>query len=387
VVPEVPAASEHAMDTSSEIPGLFDTLALAHDDTHKEKVSPSPKPENVVMEEPQPERVAEEITFPSVPTEEPYSSTNVLIPSMPMPPMPREMAQREASPAVSISTLSRPLSRFASFSGLSQFSEPRAPIIPEPQLFATFVSDNNIPDGHIFPAGAEFVKSWRLRNDGGVAWPAGTRLTFVAGDRMGSDRSAELSYEVGRVEPGREVDAFALDMKAPEEPGRYVSYWRLKDDTGRPFGHRVWCDIIVGEPQNSSDGSMTSSSIIMPSGAPSVHRGALSSAVSDASGFLSAVGQSATAAPSAATYNPDADIDVPASPTISGSPSVISEDDDISTDSSSGLLSDLDSDYDSDEWEDAATRPAAAPRRGRGAGSEAGPEYVLVYETSSAASE
>ncbi|KDQ15743.1 hypothetical protein BOTBODRAFT_31628 [Botryobasidium botryosum FD-172 SS1] len=358
---------------------LSESFVPVNDDTVS---SPSPQPENIaVPAEMSQSRVVEEITFPDVPTEEPYGTARASTPSIP-----REVTRRVSSPSLSANSLTRSLSRFTSFSRLSQFSEPTPSDLP---LLATFISDNNIPDGHVFPAGAEFVKSWRLRNDGGAAWPVGTRLAFVAGDRMASDPSAELSYEVGRVEPGKEVDAFALDMKAPEEPGRYVSYWRLKDDTGRPFGHRVWCDIIVAEPQNSNDGSITSSSIIMPSGAPSIHRSAAPSTISsDTSDFLSAVGRStlerpAPTAPSAATYNPDADIEVPASPTISNPASVISEDDDISTDSTSDLLSDLESDYDS-EWEDAEVRPAAARAR---PGSDAGPEYVLVYETSSAASE
>jgi len=178
---------------------------------------------------------------------------------------------------------------------------------------------------------------------------------------------------------------FALDMKAPEEPGRYVSYWRLKDDKGRPFGHRVWCDVIVAEPQNSSDGSLTSSSIIMPSGAPSVSRGAPS--IATLSDHHGSVAGSATLAPTMATYDADGDADViTSSPTVSTSPSIVSEDDDLDldTDSTSGLLSDLDSD-DSDDWEDVP--PVPTTRRTRARGSEAGGDYDHVYATSEAASE
>jgi next-to-BRCA1 protein 1 len=61
---------------------------------------------------------------------------------------------------------------------------PPAPAAP---LRAAFVSDLNIPDGQIFPPGAEFVKSWVLSNDGEREWPEKTELRYVAGDRMGDE--------------------------------------------------------------------------------------------------------------------------------------------------------------------------------------------------------
>ena len=108
-------------------------------------------------------------------------------------------------------------------------------------LRASFVSDNNIEDGQAFPAGAEFIKSWRMRNDGDVAWPETTEVSFVAGDRMPAFEHAPLRYFVGRVESGEFVDVYAADMKAPEIPGKYIGYWRLTDGS-RPFGQSVWCE-------------------------------------------------------------------------------------------------------------------------------------------------
>ena len=82
-----------------------------------------------------------------------------------------------------------------------------------PSLAAEFVSDNNIPDGQIFPPGAEFVKSWRMRNDGAQDWPETTELVFVAGDRMAPFNGAPTKVNVGMVKAGEEVELVSGEMK------------------------------------------------------------------------------------------------------------------------------------------------------------------------------
>jgi len=110
----------------------------------------------------------------------------------------------------------------------------------DPPLRASFITDNNIPDGQIFPPGAEFVKSWRMRNDGPGSWPAETELVFVAGDKLVIDKTER--FKVGSVPPGEEVDVWTGEMKAPDIPGKYISYWRLCDSKGRRFGHSIWVE-------------------------------------------------------------------------------------------------------------------------------------------------
>ena len=113
---------------------------------------------------------------------------------------------------------------------------------PAQPLLAAFVSDNNIPVGQIFPPGAEFVKSWRMRNDGTVDWPETTELVFVAGDRMAPYNGASQKVKVGTVGAGEEVELVSGEMKAPEVPGKYVSSWRLSDGKGNLFGHSIWVE-------------------------------------------------------------------------------------------------------------------------------------------------
>jgi len=144
--------------------------------------------------------------------------------------------------------------------------------VEDAPLRASFITDNNIPDGQIFPPGAEFVKSWRMRNDGPGSWPAETELVFVAGDKLVIDKTER--FKVGSVSPGEEVDVWTGEMKAPDIPGKYISYWRLCDSKGRRFGHSIWVDICVAEQSKAptpDDGnsSLSASSIVMPHSAPS----------------------------------------------------------------------------------------------------------------------
>jgi len=109
---------------------------------------------------------------------------------------------------------------------------------------AVFIADNSVEDGHVFPAGAEFVKSWRLRNNGSVDWPESTVVAFIGGDRCGTSKSSPVEYHVGSVAAGAFVDVHVEDMKAPSS-GRYVSYWRLRDNTTyQVFGDQLWCEYV-----------------------------------------------------------------------------------------------------------------------------------------------
>lgn len=155
---------------------------------------------------------------------------------------------------------------------LTVSSPPSAtPVLPY-GLQVACVRVNNIPDGQVFPPGAEFVKSWHMRNSGQVSWPEETALVFVAGERLPPSDSASTRVHIGMVAPGEEVEMACGEMKAPDAPGKYVSYWRLHDGR-RYFGDSVWVDIVVVEVNDdTSDESLAASSIIIPS-APSAPSG------------------------------------------------------------------------------------------------------------------
>ncbi|TDL28067.1 hypothetical protein BD410DRAFT_835311 [Rickenella mellea] len=237
-----------------------------------------------------------------------------------------------------------------------------------PELRALFISDEFIEDGQLFPAGAEFIKSWQMKNDGEVPWPETTEVMFVTGDRMPAFDGAPSRYPVGRVETGQVVSIFAGDMKTPELPGKYVSYWRLTDGL-RPFGQSVWCDIVVAEPEEAPStipSSLSSSAVVMPESAPSrslpsVTDGAIQGTI----GVNNADDAVSSAVPSLASEGSD------------------------DGDSSVSLIDHLDSDSDSDSddsaiWQESRSRPAPPAVEAVDAGDV---EYVVLYEDDSSSAE
>ncbi|KDR85758.1 hypothetical protein GALMADRAFT_234824 [Galerina marginata CBS 339.88] len=138
-------------------------------------------------------------------------------------------------------------------------------------LSAAFVEDVTVPDGQEFPPGAEFMKCWRLFNDSDRDWPESTELVFVAGESLSAEKASTLTVALGKVSAGAEIDVWTGELKAPDAPGRYVGYWRLRSD-GEVFGSSLWIEINVVEANShSSDESMASSSIIMPSASSATH--------------------------------------------------------------------------------------------------------------------
>jgi hypothetical protein len=114
--------------------------------------------------------------------------------------------------------------------------------VRKPAPAARFLADVTVPDGMVLQPGAVFTKIWRVRNDSKSAWPENCRLERVSGTDMGTQSLVIPSA----VEAGDEVD-LVVDMTAPTEPGRYVNYWLLIQPNGRPFGDKLWADVVVSE--------------------------------------------------------------------------------------------------------------------------------------------
>lgn len=101
--------------------------------------------------------------------------------------------------------------------------------------------DVNIPDGTQMTPGQEFVKTWRVRNNGSCTWGAGYRLVYAGyADKM-SGQPQPLNGVVG---PGQEVEV-SVQFKAPTKIGDYVSAWQLANANGKPFPKVVFVKIIV----------------------------------------------------------------------------------------------------------------------------------------------
>jgi len=118
-------------------------------------------------------------------------------------------------------------------------------ITPSPTVCsynASFVTDVTIPDGSQIVAGTQFDKTWRMRNNGCLPWPAGTQLVFFSGEAM--------SGPLASLVPGTPVNIdstvdITVSLRAPTAPGEYVGYWQLRTPDGLLFGPHVFVDIVV----------------------------------------------------------------------------------------------------------------------------------------------
>jgi len=111
-----------------------------------------------------------------------------------------------------------------------------------------FVADVNTKDGAVLQPGAQFTKTWRLKNIGTCAWAKDTyQLVFVSGERMDGPTSAPFKDNVA---VGQTVDV-SVNLKAPAVAGSYRGYWMFKNAKGDLFGIGVqgnkpwWVDIKV----------------------------------------------------------------------------------------------------------------------------------------------
>jgi hypothetical protein len=96
---------------------------------------------------------------------------------------------------------------------------------------AQFISDVTVPDGTTFQPNVVFSKTWRLKNVGTCTW-TNYSLMFDSGEKMGGPDSAVIPTTVA---PGQTVD-ITISLTAPANAGKYRGYWKLKNNSGVPFG-------------------------------------------------------------------------------------------------------------------------------------------------------
>lgn len=138
---------------------------------------------------------------------------------------------------------------------VKQPGNPPKPADLAAELNAHFTSDL-IPDGSSIAPSMQFTQAWTLHNPGPHNWPAGCSVCFIGGDGMldvdpnspshidhirKAIKTNTIDHE---VKVGEDAE-FKVSMRSPQRLGKAISYWRLKTAEGTPFGHKLWCDIIV----------------------------------------------------------------------------------------------------------------------------------------------
>ncbi|KAJ1391891.1 Zinc finger, ZZ-type [Sesbania bispinosa] len=114
----------------------------------------------------------------------------------------------------------------------------------KPKLDSRFILDVNVIDGTMMAPSTAFTKIWRMCNNGTSVWPKGTQLVWIGGDKFSDCHSVDLEVPEDGVYVEKELD-IAVDFRAPQLPGRYISYWRMASPSGHKFGQRVWVLIQV----------------------------------------------------------------------------------------------------------------------------------------------
>jgi len=108
-------------------------------------------------------------------------------------------------------------------------------------LDCRFVGHISVEDGSKLFPNIQFVKKWKLRNTGTINWPVDTKLVRVS---YANEFSAPLSVHVGICEPEKEIEV-SVPMTTPNANGLYESYWKLSVTSGKKFGQRLRCQVLV----------------------------------------------------------------------------------------------------------------------------------------------
>jgi ABC-type amino acid transport substrate-binding protein len=136
-------------------------------------------------------------------------------------------------------------------------SEPPAVITPAPCVTSmAFIEDltyddHNMTAPPVMTPGEDFVKSWRILNNGTCDWAADYALVYVRGNRIEASMNGS-TVPVGRtVRPGETIDLSAA-LRAPQVPGVFQGFWQMRDNLGQYFGEVVWVGIQVADPNPPS---------------------------------------------------------------------------------------------------------------------------------------
>jgi len=118
---------------------------------------------------------------------------------------------------------------------------------------ALFVSDVTIPDNSRVNPNGDFLKTWRLKNNGTCTWDGRYHLVHASGPTL--DAAVRQVALPATVAPGETVDV-SVQMKAPNTPGTYQSNWLLESPQGARFGvgrssGAVWVKIRVSGSQST----------------------------------------------------------------------------------------------------------------------------------------
>ena len=114
------------------------------------------------------------------------------------------------------------------------------PILCDALIYDSATVDVNVPDNTEMQLGQQFVKTWRVKNNGSCTWGAGYGLIYSYGDRL----AGVAQPFTGVVAPGQEVEV-SVNFTAPTKAGVYLSGWQMANANGTPFPRPIYVKIVV----------------------------------------------------------------------------------------------------------------------------------------------
>ena len=94
-----------------------------------------------------------------------------------------------------------------------------------------YLADVTIPDDTTIEPGTEFIKTWRMENNGSTTWGEGYHFVFVNGNPMSGPHEVPLPA----AGPGQQVE-ISINQVAPLDAGKHFGDWRVRNPQGEFFG-------------------------------------------------------------------------------------------------------------------------------------------------------
>jgi len=101
--------------------------------------------------------------------------------------------------------------------------------------------DVNIPDNTVMTPGQDFIKTWKVKNNGSCPWGAGYKLVYAG---YANPMSGQFQPLTEVVQPGQEVEV-SVQFQAPDAAGEYLSAWQMSNPAGVTFPKIIFVKIIV----------------------------------------------------------------------------------------------------------------------------------------------
>ncbi len=105
-----------------------------------------------------------------------------------------------------------------------------------------FLDDLTIPDGTEVLPGEKIIKRWLIENTGSCNWNSFYSMQLISGLALGAEKIQGLY-------PARQSTKAILEItfSAPDNPGRYNSWWQAYASNGDRFGDPFYVEISVVE--------------------------------------------------------------------------------------------------------------------------------------------